>query len=113
MNNLRELRLSKKIKASALADALSITPKHLYDLETGKRRLNIDHLQILTAELGVTADEILGEPIHVNNNSSVEDKIKKIMNDPQSKQYILVTEKAIKQGMSPETLEKLIDLYSK
>lgn len=60
MNNIRELRKRLNFKVADLANILEITPKHFYDLETGKRRLNETHIRKLSETFGVSASEILG-----------------------------------------------------
>jgi transcriptional regulator with XRE-family HTH domain len=59
-NRIREIRQRKKIKPPELARLLSITPKHLYDLETGKRRLHDDIIVKVCEIYGVTSDYLLG-----------------------------------------------------
>lgn len=60
MNRIRELRRQRGISASKLAEMLHITPKHLYDLETGKRRLHEDVLTQLAQIFNVSIDYLLG-----------------------------------------------------
>ncbi len=59
-NRIRELRRAKNIAAADLADNLNISPKHLYDLETGKRRLHADIICRLAAIFKVSSDYLLG-----------------------------------------------------
>ncbi len=69
MNNIRALRKRLNFKVSELADSLGITPKHLYDLETGKRRLNEAHIRKLSEIFDVSATEILGgQPVTATPN---------------------------------------------
>lgn len=70
MNRIRQVRKERGIPVPELASKLGITPKHFYDLETGKRRLNEDILRDLTALLEVSSDYLLGlsdEPIPVRH----------------------------------------------
>jgi transcriptional regulator with XRE-family HTH domain len=112
MNNLRALRVLKNKKASALAEALGVTPKHYYDLETGKRRLNVDHLQVLASELGVSSNEILAKELVIDNLNDIDKTVEDILRDPDNRDIIIVLDKVKKKGMSIETLEKLVDLYN-
>ncbi|HHX77844.1 MAG TPA: helix-turn-helix transcriptional regulator [Firmicutes bacterium] len=59
-NRIRELRRAKNIAAADLADDLNISTKHLYDLETGKRRLHADIICRLTVIFEVSSDYLLG-----------------------------------------------------
>ncbi len=60
MNKIRKLRKQTKISALQLAGKLNITPKHLYDLETGKRRLHEDIITNIADIFDVSTDYLLG-----------------------------------------------------
>jgi transcriptional regulator with XRE-family HTH domain len=60
MNRIREIRTAQNKKVSPLAEKLGVTPKHFYDLETGSRRLNEDHIRVLCQEFNVSSDYLLG-----------------------------------------------------
>jgi len=64
MNRIRKLRKQKGISVPKLAEMLNITPKHFYDLETGKRRLHEDIIKKLAEIFNVSTDYLLG---HINN----------------------------------------------
>jgi transcriptional regulator with XRE-family HTH domain len=57
---LRELRSERGLTLQQVADRASIDISTLSRLESGKRRLALDHLPALAAALGVSADELLG-----------------------------------------------------
>jgi transcriptional regulator with XRE-family HTH domain len=59
---LRELRVDRGLTLEAVAARASIDLSTLSRLESGKRRLALDHLPVLAAALGVTADELLAPP---------------------------------------------------
>jgi transcriptional regulator with XRE-family HTH domain len=59
---LRELRIERGMTLQQVADAASIDVSTLSRLESGKRRLAIDHIAGLAAALGVSADDLLGAP---------------------------------------------------
>lgn len=72
MNNLREWRKSKNLKAETLAKILNITTPHYYDLETGRKRINEDYLKILADTYKVSLGYILGiekSPIIIGDNT--------------------------------------------
>lgn len=84
MNRIRELRKQKGITASELAERLNITPKHLYDLEIGKRRLHEDALIQLAQIFDVSVDYLLGnDPPNGQNqpDPSTEPATAKIIGD--------------------------------
>ena len=57
---LRQLRHERGLTLQQVAAAASLDISTLSRLESGKRRLAIDHLPGLAAALGVTVDELLG-----------------------------------------------------
>jgi transcriptional regulator with XRE-family HTH domain len=59
---LRELRVERGLTLAAVASRASIDISTLSRLESGKRRLALDHLPALAAALGVTADDLLSPP---------------------------------------------------
>jgi transcriptional regulator with XRE-family HTH domain len=59
---LRDLRVERGLTLEAVASRASIDVSTLSRLESGKRRLALDHLPALAAALGVTADELLSPP---------------------------------------------------
>lgn len=59
---LRALRLERGLTLEAVAARAALDVSTLSRLETGRRRLALDHLPALAQALGVTADELLGPP---------------------------------------------------
>jgi transcriptional regulator with XRE-family HTH domain len=59
---LRELRLERGLTLEGVASRAAIDVSTLSRLESGKRRLALDHLPALAAALGVTADELISPP---------------------------------------------------
>lgn len=59
---LRELRLERGLTLEAVASRAAIDVSTLSRLESGKRRLALDHLPALAAALGVSADDLLSPP---------------------------------------------------
>jgi transcriptional regulator with XRE-family HTH domain len=57
---LRELRAERGLTLAQVAERASIDLSTLSRLESGKRRLALDHIPALAAALGVSADELLG-----------------------------------------------------
>jgi transcriptional regulator with XRE-family HTH domain len=56
---LRELRTERGLTLEAVASRAAIDVSTLSRLESGKRRLALDHLPSLAAALGVTSDDLL------------------------------------------------------
>ena len=59
---LRELRMANGLTLRELATRAHLDVSTLSRLETGKRRLTLDHLPMLADALGVSTDELLGAP---------------------------------------------------
>ena len=57
---LRELRTERGLTLQQVAERAHLDVSTLSRLETGKRRLALDHVPALAVALGVTADELLG-----------------------------------------------------
>jgi len=57
---LRELRTERGLTLQQVADRAFLDVSTLSRLESGKRRLALDHLPALAAAVGVSADELLG-----------------------------------------------------
>lgn len=57
---LRELRTDQGLTLQDVAERAGIDVSTLSRLESGKRRLALDHLPRLAAALGVTSDDLLG-----------------------------------------------------
>ncbi len=57
---LRELRTEQGLTLADVASRASIDVSTLSRLESGKRRIALDHVPALAAALGVTADDLLG-----------------------------------------------------
>ena len=57
---LRELRTEQGLTLQQVAEQANLDVSTLSRLESGKRRLALDHLPALAAALGVSADELLG-----------------------------------------------------
>jgi transcriptional regulator with XRE-family HTH domain len=58
-DRLRQLRVEQGLTLQQVAAAASIDVSTLSRLESGKRRLAIDHLPLLAGALGVSVDELL------------------------------------------------------
>ena len=63
---LRELRTQQGLTLQQLSERTHIDVSMLSRLESGKRRLALDHIAGLAAALGVRADDLLGTPPQVD-----------------------------------------------
>jgi transcriptional regulator with XRE-family HTH domain len=59
---LRELRTEQGLTLAQVGERANIDLSTLSRLESGKRRLALDHLPALAAALGVSADDLIGAP---------------------------------------------------
>ena len=57
---LRELRHEQGLTLQQVSDRANIDISMLSRLESGKRRLTLDHIPVLAAALSVSTDELLG-----------------------------------------------------
>lgn len=60
---LREFRNAAGLTLQQVAELANIDVSTLSRLETGKRRLALDHISALAGALGVRADDLLGPPL--------------------------------------------------
>ena len=63
---LRELRTERGLTLGEVAAAAGLDTSTLSRLESGKRRLSLDHVPALAAALEVSADELLGSPAQLD-----------------------------------------------
>jgi transcriptional regulator with XRE-family HTH domain len=63
---LRDLRGERGLTLAQVAERASLDVSTLSRLESGKRRLTLDHLPGLAAALGVSIDELIGAPPSVD-----------------------------------------------
>jgi transcriptional regulator with XRE-family HTH domain len=61
-SRLRELRGERGLTLQQVAETANVDVSTLSRLESGKRRLALDHIPALAGALGVTTDELLGTP---------------------------------------------------
>jgi transcriptional regulator with XRE-family HTH domain len=59
---LRELRTEQNLTLAEVSARAAVDVSTLSRLESGKRRLALDHVPALAAALGVSSDELLGAP---------------------------------------------------
>jgi len=62
MNNLKKLRLRKKLTTQELADKTNINRTTITRIENGDTQLNPEYIRIFTDFFGVSADYLLGLP---------------------------------------------------
>ncbi len=63
---LRALRTARGMTLAEVAGRAGMAVSTVSRLETGARRIGLDHLPPLAAALGVSADDLLGEPEHAD-----------------------------------------------
>lgn len=59
-NCIRKVREKLGFSGTAVAEKLGVSPQYYYDLETGRRRLNVDHIIQLADLFDVSTDHLLG-----------------------------------------------------
>ena len=63
---LRDLRAERGLTLAQVAERANLDVSTLSRLESGKRRLTLEHLPGLAAALGVSIDELIGAPPSVD-----------------------------------------------
>jgi transcriptional regulator with XRE-family HTH domain len=61
-HRLRQLRVERELTLADVARSAGLDVSTVSRLESGKRRLALDHIPALAAALGVSIDELLGTP---------------------------------------------------
>ena len=67
---LRDLRTERGLTLAQVAERANLDVSTLSRLESGKRRLTLEHLPGLAAALGVSIDELIGAPPRVRSRGS-------------------------------------------
>ena len=110
VENIQELCKSKGISLSNLQKELGFGNAAIYRWDTNSP--SVEKLQKVADYFNVTIDSLLARTIYVEDINNIGEETRKIIADPNSGPYILLTKKAMEKGMSPETLAKLIELYT-
>jgi transcriptional regulator with XRE-family HTH domain len=113
---LTSLRKARKLSMMEVAEKTGLHQSNISDLETGKTK----NPRPETVEKLCQGLKINEEYFYLENSRLPTDvlpplpaKTEKFIMDGENIPYLIVSEKAKEAGLSPETLEKLIDLYAK
>ena len=87
MNNLKNARLKKGIKAIDLAKALNVSKQTISNWENGKRNPDLDTLIKLADFYEVSLDYLVGREKEINNDT---DLLTVLSNIPTSKRKLLM-----------------------
>lgn len=68
--NVQRARKAKRLSQNALADILDISREHLAKIETGKRRISLKLLFLLSEVLEIQESELLCFTSYTSNGSS-------------------------------------------
>lgn len=69
---LQQIRLAKNMTQEALAYEIEKTPHYISDIETGKRKPNLNTLISLIEALGTTPNELFCDLVTVENHEATE-----------------------------------------
>ena len=100
INRIRDIRILKNLTQAQMADALDINRVTYINIESGRRKLNVDELFAVCNKLGITVSDLTLPSEDVRKNS--EEKFKQIY------YYILKTH--FKDGVQKTKLAKLLYL---
>ena len=87
MNNLKNARIKKGIKAIDLAKALNVSKQTISNWENGKRNPDLDTLIKLADFYEVSLDYLVGREKEINNDT---DLLTVLSNIPTSKRKLLM-----------------------
>jgi transcriptional regulator with XRE-family HTH domain len=114
-NRLRELRKITNVKATDLADLLDVTFQHYYALERGDRQLSASQITKLSTFLSVTAGEVIGADVLLENDKQNGTDISSEIPMPNKKIANLIARANAlpdqKQGNIIEALEALVKYH--
>ncbi len=100
VNKIRDMRVAKNLTQAQMAEALNINRATYINIESGKRKLNVDELAIICNRLGVSISE-LTMPTNTEKEQS-EEKLKQI--------YLYILKKHFSAGVPKTKLAKLLYL---
>lgn len=105
--NITSIREDKRIKQFEIAQKLNVEPSNYSRLEKRGEKLTIEQLRQIAEALGVSINELLGEPIQPKDNEKVKDLEKRVLEleEKTELQRQLLEEKN-------EKLDKAYDIYS-
>jgi len=63
LENIREIRMQKGIKQEVIASAFNLDTSVVSNIETGKRKLRVEELEILANALGVSVIDLFTWPV--------------------------------------------------
>jgi transcriptional regulator with XRE-family HTH domain len=109
-NNVKTLCKREGIKVETLSEALGWGETSIYRWD--KTSPSIEKVMKVAKYFNVTVDSLLAETYTVEDETN-KDELKKFITSKGNEPYIILSAKAHKKGMSPEVLEKLIELYTK
>jgi transcriptional regulator with XRE-family HTH domain len=78
-----------------------------------KNSPSIDKVKMVADYFNVTIDSLLADSYTRTEDENDQEELKKFIARKGNEPYIILSAKAKKQGISPEVLQKLIDLYTK
>ena len=99
VNKVRNFRVAKNLTQEQMAKALGINRATYINIESGKRKLNVDELGIICDKLDVSISELI---ISSEDNKQSEEKLKQI--------YYYILKNHFKNGVPKTKLAKLLYL---
>lgn len=100
VNKIRDIRVAKNLTQEQMAKALDINRATYINIESGKRKLNIDELGIICGKLGVSLSDLTLPSEEANKES--EEKLKQI--------YYYILKNHFENGVPKTKLAKLLYL---
>jgi transcriptional regulator with XRE-family HTH domain len=111
VKNIKKLADTQGISLRELGIKLGIGENAIYKWE--KSSPKVETLQKVADYFNVTIDSLIAKTFYIEDIKDADGKIKESSFNPSGDPYILLSEKARKNGISPEVLETLIDAMYK
>lgn len=105
-NRIRQLRESRGLSGTYMAEIISVSPQYFYDLEKGRRRLNETMIKQLALFFVVTTDYLLGLTDDPAPPRYLEESKVNVLSIPSHLALLLDAAK----DLSPEKIEPLVSI---
>lgn len=110
VERIQSLCEREEISVPALETKLGLSKGSIYKWHDSSPK--VSSIQKVAKYFNVTIDSLLAETIPIEDINNLDEETKKIITDQETKPYILLTKKALEQGIPIDVLETLIKIYT-
>ncbi len=95
---IKRARQSKGMSQEELAEVVDLSVSYISYIETAKKSLGLSTLIEIANALGVSADDLLADNIHIHRTAVATEEFKKLLNDctPYERRVIIEIAEAVK-----------------